>query len=509
MSAETEPKTKRAPGWMRGFALFMFAAWVAILGQWYAGGFRSDFNGHPEEAAHVLTGLEMRDYLAARPPGGPSAYWAQYAAHYPRIVIHHWPESFSLAQAVWTLPFGASRLTLLQMMAILAAGLAALIVRAFPAEEKAVGLALALSFLLLPLARESYSLVMPDMLCALLVFGSAMAFARFLDRERARDALLFGGLAGLAILIEASGVALFLMAPLAILISRRWSVLKQPALWGGVVLAALLAAPSVRYFVNAMNSGGHPTGLPWNFELEASFWQCVNGLGPIVVALMLVGVVFLGCRRQFHLGRWAVCAALVLAAPLFRSIVPTGLESLTALPPALVLCGAAYPRVRRPWLAGLLLLAFVTSAATVPPARFKDARGFGSLAEWFVHQAQPADKILVSSDDPGAETLVAEVALRDPHRPSFTVQPAGAMLSGDGSTLDVEMGWLFTKGAYRFLVLDLDVPQEDRQPYMAVLETYLDSHRDQFERLSTWPSHRDGHPGMLVLYRSREPAAKN
>jgi hypothetical protein len=452
------------------------------------------------------------------------AFALNYYEHYPKIGLGVWPPVFYVVQAFWTLAFGASRLTLLQLMAVLAASVAALIARFFREEEKLVGLVLGLSFLLLPLARELYSMVMAETLSGLLMLAAAMAFARFLDREERRDGVLFGVLAGLAILTKGTGLALALMAPLAILISRRWSVLKNPTLWGGALITALLAGPWTWKFKDLGRGGWLQPSPSWSFTREALPYyldQFSSALGILVLLVMMSGVLVLCWRRQFNEGRWAVCAALILAILLFQSLVPVGLEArhlVPALPPALVLCAAAFPRVRRPWLAALLLLAFITCAAAGSRARFKDARGFGPLADWLVRQAQPADRFLVSSDATGEGMFISEVALRDSHRPSYTVQRASKALavsewSGSGYQQkyhdDAELDRFFATGAIHYVVLDLDVPAEKKVAHIAQLETFLDSHRAEFDRLSSWPSHRDGHPGMLVLYRYHVPAPKN
>ena len=74
-----------------------------------SGAWHAEFGGHPDEAAHYVTGLMVRDYVAQGFPGSPMAYAAGYYDHYPKVALGNWPPGFYAIQALWTLAFSVSR----------------------------------------------------------------------------------------------------------------------------------------------------------------------------------------------------------------------------------------------------------------------------------------------------------------------------------------------------------------------------------------------------------------
>ena len=47
-----------------------------------------------------------------------------YYVHYPEVALGHWPPTFYVVQALWTLPFFASRGSVILLMSVLTAILA-------------------------------------------------------------------------------------------------------------------------------------------------------------------------------------------------------------------------------------------------------------------------------------------------------------------------------------------------------------------------------------------------
>jgi len=81
--------------------IFYFCCSAAL--QWVAGAFRSGFGANPDEPAHYVTGLMVRDYVAQLLPGSPIAFAQNYYLHYPAVAFGHWPPMFYVLQALWTL----------------------------------------------------------------------------------------------------------------------------------------------------------------------------------------------------------------------------------------------------------------------------------------------------------------------------------------------------------------------------------------------------------------------
>src|ERR1043166_10128302 len=123
MSPASAPAPK-ARGWVRLLIAFVVAFDIAAFFQWADGAFQSEFGGHPDEAAHYVNGVRVRDVAVrawdhARSGGGISL--RQPASALTRTPV------FDVAQGGWMLAFGTSRIAVLLFMAALAAGTALLI----------------------------------------------------------------------------------------------------------------------------------------------------------------------------------------------------------------------------------------------------------------------------------------------------------------------------------------------------------------------------------------------
>src|SRR5689334_11391847 len=90
-----------------GAGLFFIA--VAALLSWHGHAFRVELSSDPDEPAHYVSGLLVRDYLAQGVPGSPMAFARDFYLHYPKVAIGHWPPLFYVVQGVWTLLFTPSR----------------------------------------------------------------------------------------------------------------------------------------------------------------------------------------------------------------------------------------------------------------------------------------------------------------------------------------------------------------------------------------------------------------
>ena len=168
----------------RWLIVFAIAFDAAFLLQKLGGAYDSEFGAHPDEAAHYVTGLFVRDAIKSLPSCaaqrsaaplkafGPSAPGGFYE-HYPKVALGVWPPFFYLVQSAWTLPFGESRMSVLLLMASLAAGVATLIYGALRREFGMLpAAAAALLWLCGPLAREYYGMIMAETLGTLTMLGA-------------------------------------------------------------------------------------------------------------------------------------------------------------------------------------------------------------------------------------------------------------------------------------------------------------------------------------------------
>ncbi len=528
--------------------VFVLAFDLAYLWQRTESAYDSEFGGHPDEAAHYVTGLMMRDYIAAHFPGSPMKYAETYYEHYPKIGLGIWPPVFYLVQSVWTLPFGVSRTSLMLLMCALAATLATQLYRTL---EREFGLWLAalgaLALISLPLTRMFYGMVMAETLSAVLMFGATLTLGKFLDEKRSRDAWLFGLLSGLAIMTKGTGMALALMTLLAIAISRQWSILRAPALWVGAAITAVLAGPWTWKFKDQGKGGWEQPTPSLHWSLDASRFFTVKfalALGWLVLALMITGLVVVFCRRYAQsrggavaldgspapasaavTGKWAAMAGLIVAVPVFQSIIPAGKEErhlISALPAAMAfaMAGLAFflekireARSKSPVgassttvVAPTLYLGFATIVVFLSfifPIRSQRASGFGELAARAVKDLKPAQLTLVSSDACGEGMFIAEVALRDPHRPSFTVKRASKeFASSEWSgrdyhpkfTTDAELAEYLAK-KFRFVVADETMPERLHKPHHELLHQAMTASPTEFWSIADATIWRDGREG--------------
>lgn len=524
---------KKARPWVISLIVFVLVFDVAYFWQWKFDAYKSEFGGHPDEAAHVVTGLFIHDaiieaghYAASGFHGSPirmgKEFADRYYTHYPKIGLGVWPPFFYLVQAAWTFAFGVSRTSLLFLLCALA-GLLAWLVYRFLRDELGVVVAAAAGAIVisLPLARSYYGMVMAETLSAVLMFGATMAFGNFLDRQKRSDAIWFGILASLAILTKGTGLALALAAPLALVFTRRFALLKRPALWGAVLIVAVVAGPWTWATRNLGKGGWLQPNPSWSFTSQALPYYVQKfavSLGLVLMALFVVGVIARLCGSSKHPGRWAAAGALILAVLVFQSIAPVGLEArhlIPILPPGLMFAAAGFDfiakRLGACWRIALCAtLILVGTVWRFFPMTSKGSSGFGPLAEVMLSDAKPDDEALVSSDATGEGMFIAEVALHE-KRPGHIIQRASKSLasstwSGSGYApafeKDDDVFKFLTSGKIRFLILDDAVPVDRRREHHDQLKRVVAEHANCFASVAEDDLYRGGElqPVRAKLY---------
>ena len=521
--------------------VFVLAFDVAFLWQHVEGANISEFGGHPDEAAHYVTGLMVHDYVAARFPGAPVKFAEEYYAHYPKIGLGVWPPVFYIVQTAWTLPLGVSRQSVMLLMCALAATDALLLYVALRRDfGPAPASMAALIFVSLPVVREYYGMVMAETLSTAFIFGATLAFGNFLDREKARDAVLFGLLAGLAILTKGTGLALALMALLALVFTRKWHLLARPALWIAAGLTAVLAGPWTWKFKD-MGKGGWEQPAPslaWSREAFLFFLgKFGSSLGLVLLLLFCLGRFgeiarpageSAGCGRLIRIGRRQVGrlrrphpgggdfsfdlsrvhrdAASHPGASGGDGLCHRGPDALPARH------FRALPRIRRQGMtarrasgshsiATVVVGGFIVLAAAMLPISSKRDSGFGRLAVTALRQADPHDAMLISSDAIGEGMFIAEVALRDPHRPNYVIKRSSKELASsewNGSHYrekyesDTALRDFLISGKIHFLVEDESMPENKRKPHHDTLKRVLAADTKYFWEIGTSAVWRNG-----------------
>jgi 4-amino-4-deoxy-L-arabinose transferase-like glycosyltransferase len=239
----------------RSVAVFGLLLGCVLLLQLLSGAFGAELVD-PDEPAHFISGLLVRDYLASGLRTSPFSFARDYYSHYPKVAIGNWPPLFHALEGVWLLVLPAHPASVLVLLALVTAGLAWLI---FLVLQHSVGVPHALlGAVLLVLMRHvpTYtSRIMIEMPMALVAAVAVWLFARYLDDPRMRWAAAFGAASVLAVLTKGNALFLALLVPLAILMGRRWSVLRKKELWIAALVVALIAGPWTWYFLSTAQAG--------------------------------------------------------------------------------------------------------------------------------------------------------------------------------------------------------------------------------------------------------------
>ncbi|RMH04079.1 MAG: hypothetical protein D6704_11740 [Nitrospirae bacterium] len=498
-------------------AFFMFQAFL----QGINGAYWREFGGHPDEAAHYITGLMVRDYVAQGISKPPMEFAENYYLHYPKVAFGHWPPLFYLVQAGWTLVFSASRLSLCMLMALLTATLALLI---FQEIQEEVGILLAFGagviFIALPLIQQYSGMVMAEILVALLSFLAIRSFWQFLQSEQWKDARRFGVWATLAILTKGNALALGLMPAIALAVNRQFTLLKNPALWGAACIVGVVCAPVYWLTLDMVRNAWQEQSPSLQFVTAALPYYGLEMMTALGSGLATMAVIGVGSRilqpawKGTISGKWAVVGAWLVSMWVFHGTIPSSLEARNLVPalPALVMVAAVgcawcldrltiKPSYRHRVIVGLLLLAIgfgVSEAMALPKP---GVWGFGKVAELLLStQKYARSVILVSSDTRGEGAFIAEMARRE-DRPGHIVLRASKVLSKSGwnkqgyrriFSTDEQLEQFLKSIPVGVVVLDTSLTPEEQDPHHQQLVRVLEANPDLWQLIATYPLHREG-----------------
>ncbi|QTN31982.1 glycosyltransferase family 39 protein [Akkermansiaceae bacterium] len=480
-----------------------------------SGAYESDFGGHADEAAHVVTGLMVRDYLAGPVWEGvhPMRYAEDYYDRFPKVALGHYPPGFYVVEGLWLLP-SRTRTAVLLLPALLTAATAWIV---FAAGRGMMSLPAAVAaaavFPLVHLVQTYTAIVMSDMLLVLLCLLSALAFSRFLATGTARWSLAFGLLAAAAILTKGSGLLLALVPPLAILLTARWRVLLAPKLWLAPLPVLLLAVPWLALTAHITEEGMSSVPLG-SYLIQAFPFYLKNALALLGVALCVLTAVSAACavwrvRRGNSLAEteavlWALAAAVVV----FYSAVPSGLDGrylLPVIPAVLLLAFAAVDRISTAVCARHTAIPSAALVVAIAVAVIWEASA--PAVKVFQGQTQAVSGLLTASDGPvsllvcsdphGEGAVVAAAALLAPDR--IVVRRGTKLLStsdwlGRGYaanfSTDEEMWELLETAAITHVIVDEGVPESAVWPHQAAVSKAIQGRRDLFPRVTEQPSRR-------------------
>lgn len=460
--------------------LLFFGAAVGL--QVAAGSYHSEFGGYPDEPAHYVTSLMVREYVLAGAPAAPMQFAEQYYSHYPKVAFGHWPPLLYVIQAAWMTLFSQARASVLLELAATTALLAYAV---YAAVRRRFGAwaALLAGFLTicLPLMQVYTDEEMAESLLILLCFWSAVFFARYLETERWQDNLWFGIFFTLAVLTKGSAWLLVIVPPVALLLTRKLRLLLQPRFW---ISAAVVMGVCVPWQLTTMQmaergwTGGSSVNLGYTLS---ALWQFLlifeQMLGPALSVLLVIGIVTALARKRIA-PEAAVMFAYLFAVWLFHSIVPAGIENrkMVIAVPALVWfifaggfwLGGRLP-VRNRLANSRYRLVAVVAAILFFFGGFAIAheKHYGYIEAARFLTSDPSlrhSTILVSSKGVGEGLLVSEIAMREPMPQDTILRATKALAHVDWSGADYHS--LFSTPEQLLQFLDGSAVQ------LVVLDTY-------------------------------------
>ena len=443
------------------FCLFWGGASVL---QFRAHAFQSEFGSDPDEPAHYVTGLMVHDYALSGFAKRPLEYARDYYVHYPKVALGHWPPFFYLVQAVWTLAFAPSRTAVMLLMGAITALLATLLSETISKEMSfGIGAGVSALFISLPIVERFSAAVMSELLLSSLLFLAMLSYGRYLDTERWQPAAWFGAWSALAILTKGTAIQLALVPPFALLLTRRWHLVRRFSFWLPGIMVVALAAPWYLRVPGAQHElVAHYGGIEWRPERFTGTiinWAYMTGVIPAAAALLGLAIYARKLQRAEASGKWIAASAVLLGTYLIRIVIGAFEDRQLIVDIAILLmfaAGAIHWLLSRShlkiwWLAALSVLILIGLNVRASP--LKRHFGFSEVAENLLQHPEFKESIiLVCSNATGEGMMISEIAMRE-HRPGHIVLRGSKMLA----SVDW-MGWdyslLFRDAEEMFRYLD-------------------------------------------------------
>lgn len=471
-----------------------------------------------DEPAHFVSGLLVRDYLAGGLGSPPLDFAREYYSHYPKIAIGNWPPLFYGVLGVWLLPLPAAAASAVLLMTLITALLGWLVYRAL---QPVLGTACAIfgaGLLIVLRPVQAYAgMVMLENALALIATAAMLLWARFLTQGSLRDAGAFGLLALVGLLTKGNAIFLALLPPLAIVVGRRWDVLRSRALWLTALALLLLAGPWMWYFLDHVRTGwkaATPSVAYAGSALAAYAPSLVQPLGVAGAVLLALGIwarIPRTVERTAEQSLWISAASLILAVLLLHVIVPAGIGTRHLIPafPALIMFVAAGAYQAAAWLSRrgvgdrtATALVIGSAALVFGSGAFRLAdradRGYRAAALAVLEHAaavQPTTMLIVS-DAVGEGSFIVEVASRDRDRPSHTVWRGSNLLALNTwagrryrmrAASDPGVLQLLEEAAIRYIVIDRAAfSRHQRQ-----LQQVVRGNPERFHRVAALPLRRN------------------
>lgn len=495
---------------------------LTVAVQLFTGVYRGEAGHQPDEAAHFLTGLVIRDYSLSGLHSRPFEFAKVYYLHYPKFALGMFPPLFHFLLGAWLLFSPGTFAGALAFMALVTACLAWQVHEMLLPEYGAWAAGAAACILIfLPIIRELSSEVMVDSLVALCGLAVVRYTARFLDSGSTRDAVWLGIFAAAGCLAKGNGMGALLCPVLAIVFTGRYRVLRRPGLYIAALIVVVAAAPfewlSLRFYQK--NASFLPGGLAFT-RLAVDFYLHALWADGGVVTLFAAAGIIVKAVEWYHrknIGMlWPSLFALLAGTLVFHSVLPQepNLRYMaTAVVVATCFLPALFQALKKPMQAGALFALAILVAATGPGSLAP--LGFRAAAAWLDRQPEYS-KVLVVSESLGEGAFVSEVASLDRgRRPDhFAVRASKLLARSDWNSTYYSPRFTNASDALhyledlgiRYVALDT-TPDIERKVHQVQMDEAMLRNPDRVSLVSQFPAAAGRSTRAISIYRLNFAAA--
>ena len=378
-------------------AVFAALAALTLTLQGLGGAYAVERGAYPDEAAHFLNGVLLRDYVTEGLGTNPLRFAEDFYLSYPKIAPGAWPPFFHVLLGLFLLPGWPPHTAALVLMALITAyagwRMTSLLSTFAP---RPVALMFAVLFVMTPMVVNLSATVMVDLVVAALMLDAVAALSRYWSTGRMRDAILFGIAAACCCLTKGNGVAVVLLPIVLMVITRRASILTQPGLYVAALIVVVLAVPALllSYQLSwSVDDFGalSPRVLLSRLGEYAGFLRAQLGWLGSSLAVIGLAVAVTQATKQRSRPVEATLAALVFAVVLFHltyqfvsdryivsavapllALIPTGVRTVVAVLPVSV------PQLT----AALYLLVALTFLVPTPVQAARHPLGYRAAADF-------------------------------------------------------------------------------------------------------------------------------
>jgi 4-amino-4-deoxy-L-arabinose transferase-like glycosyltransferase len=426
-----------------GVAAVFFA--FCLLVQYFSGAWSASFDAYPDEPAHFVGAVMFREWLVSGRWFPPFEFAKSYYAQYPFFAVGFWPPLFSIVTGCWMLIAGVGRLQALLIPAVFAAATGWLI---FQLVRVRAGIFAALCagtlYLSLPVVRHWMCAVMVDHMTAFLCLASAACFLRYLEHPGLSNGILCGVIFACAILSKYSAVYIVVVPFAAVLVLRRFELLKRASLLVQPLIVGLIVGPWALWTRGLAYYGlsSEPPAVTANraamFVLET-----FKIFPPVLMAVVVLGLIALLFRPRAWREDVVVLGILCAGHLTLLILSPVDAEQRYLLAPAVVFLVASFagwfevlalmPRGGRwvsaiPVFVGILTIVFVvlqfSNFARAPKDRVENV-----VASIVKDPARASQRIVVPPNLEGP--VIAEFALQSPQPNFYLLRPSKILAHSD------------------------------------------------------------------------------